>query len=167
MTEIFGPGWGNYAIRGIIETSIPEQVSLRPATPGWWILLGLLGCSVIYVIWKRWQQHLRNRYRRDAQTALDKLETDYQGGDRECLRELAPLLRATALHATGQREELASVSGQAWQQALQDMAPKLPPLPIPQLEALAYRPLSDGSPGLDSLFTELRHWIALHELPDA
>ncbi|MFT6771134.1 MAG: hypothetical protein ACJARU_001339, partial [Congregibacter sp.] len=118
MTEIFGPGWGNYAIRGIIETSIPEQVSLRPATPGWWILLGLLGCSVIYVIWKRWQQHLRNRYRRDAQTALDKLETDYQGGDRECLRELAPLLRATALHATGQREELASVSGQAWQQAL-------------------------------------------------
>lgn len=167
MIEIFGPGWGNYAIRGIVETSIPQQISLRPATPGWWILLALLGCSVFYVSWKRWQQHLRNRYRREAQAALDQLEAAYQEGDRECLRELAPLLRATALQATGQRDELASVSGEAWQQALQEMAPKLPPLPVPLLEALAYRPLSDAGRELDSLFTALRRWIAVHELPDA
>ena len=28
MTEIFGPGWGNYAIRGIVEAEVPEPVDL-------------------------------------------------------------------------------------------------------------------------------------------
>lgn len=167
MIEIFGPGWGNYAIRGIVETSIPEQVSLRPATPGWWILLAVLLGGVVYFAWRRRQQYLRNRYRREALASLDGLEAAYHEGDRECLRKLAPLLRATVLHATGHRDQLATVSGAVWQQALQEMAPKLPPLPVPLLEALAYRPLSNASRELDSLFPALRRWIAVHELPDA
>jgi hypothetical protein len=30
MTPLFGPGWGNYAIRGIVEIEVPEAVSLLP-----------------------------------------------------------------------------------------------------------------------------------------
>ncbi|WOJ93639.1 DUF4381 domain-containing protein [Congregibacter variabilis] len=167
MIEIFGPGWGNYAIRGIVETSIPEQVSLRPTTPGWWILLTLLLGGAVYFAWTRWQRHLRDRYRRDAQAALDAIEANYRRGDRDCLRELAPLLRATVIEALGERDRVVRLRGAEWQRALQEMAPKLPPLPVSQLESLAYQSLNDVGPGLDSLFTQLRDWIAAHELPSA
>ncbi|WP_439106065.1 DUF4381 domain-containing protein [Congregibacter sp.] len=166
MTEIFGPGWGNYAIRGIIETSLPEQVSLWPATSGWWVLLGLFICGGLYWVWTRWQHYRRNRYRREAQESLNSLEAQYQSGDQESLRKLAPLLRATALAATGHRSELASVKGDRWQQALHDLAPKLPALPVSQLEALAYQPLTQSNLNPDALFTQLRNWIAAHELRD-
>jgi len=167
MIEIFGPGWGNYAIRGILETSMPEAISLRPETPGWWILLGILMGSGLYVAWKRRQHYLHNRYRREAQAALDTLQANYGEGDRDCLRELAPLLRATAIEAVGRRQELVGLSGVAWQNALQKMAPTLPPLPISQLEALAYQPLSEVDSEIDSLFTALRDWVMLHEHPHA
>ncbi|EED32520.1 conserved hypothetical protein [gamma proteobacterium NOR5-3] len=167
MIEIFGPGWGNYAIRGIMETRLPEQVSLRPVTPGWWILLGLVVAGGLYLGWTRWQRHLRYRYRREAQSALDAIHAAYKTGDRECLRQLAPLLRATAIHAVGQRDPIAALSGEAWQQTLQTMAPELPPLPVSQLEALAYQPLNDGGRQFDSLFVALGDWIAAHELPHA
>lgn len=167
MIEIFGPGWGNYAIRGIVETSIPQQISLRPATAGWWILLALILGGAVYFAWRRWQRHVRDRYRRDAQAALDALEASYRQGDQDCLRELAPLLRATVIDALGQRDRVVSLSGDAWQRVLQDMAPKLPPLPVFQLEALAYQSLTDVGPGLDSLFAQLRAWITAHELPSA
>ena len=166
MTELFGPGWGNYAIRGIIETSVPEKVSLWPSTPGWWALLSVTIFGAIYWGWIRWQKHLRNRYRRDAQQALNDLEAAYLSGDSQSLRELAPLLRATAIAATGQRHELASVSGDAWQEALQTMAPKLPPLPVSELDALAYQPLDPASQDIASLFIQLRTWISSHESPD-
>ncbi|MDP5054569.1 MAG: DUF4381 domain-containing protein [Congregibacter sp.] len=167
MTEIFGPGWGNYAIRGIIETAIPEQVSLRPVTPGWWILLAAIFLGAFLWGWRQWQRHRRNRYRRDAQAALTVLEAAYQRGDRESLRDLAPLLRATAMQAVGKRDPLASARGPAWTQALQSLAPQLPPLPTAQLEALAYRPLGDPGPSVDSVFADLRRWIAEHECSDA
>ncbi|WOJ96304.1 DUF4381 domain-containing protein [Congregibacter brevis] len=163
MTELFGPGWGNYAIRGIIETSVPEKVSLWPSTPGWWILLALVIFGSVYWGLARWQNHLRNRYRREAKLALDGLEAAYLSGDQQSLRKLAPLLRATAIAATGQRQELASAKGDAWQQALQKLAPKLPPLPVSELDALAYQPLNTQGSNIESLFTQLRVWISAHE----
>lgn len=167
MSEIFGPGWGNYAIRGIVETSIPEQLSLLPATPGWWVIFCLLLGGLSHHIWNRWQHYLHNRYRRVAQAELDRLETAYKKGDRECLKELAPLLRATVLQGAPQRADLAAVREEAWHRALQAMAPELPPLPTTRLDTLAYKPPDDEICNLEPLFTDLRRWIALHEHPDA
>lgn len=167
MTPLFGPGWGNYAIQGIIETSLPAQVSLRPATPAWWILVGLVIGTALYWIFKRRQRYLKNAYRREAQRTLNALEAAYNSGDRDCLRQLAPLLRATALQATANREQLAAVAGEPWQKALLALAPKLPPLPVRQLEALAYQPLSEADQDWSSLFAQLREWVAAHESRNA
>lgn len=163
MTPLFGPGWGNYAIRGIIETPLPEQVSLHPATAAWWLLLGLVIAFTVSWLWTRRQRYLKNAYRREAQRSLDALENAYKTGDRVCLRQLAPLLRATALQASGDRDRLAHLSGDAWKNALQALAPALPPLPVQQLGALAYQSLDDADQSWDSLFAQLRDWIAAHE----
>jgi len=167
MTPLFGPGWGNYAIRGIIETSLPEPVSLHPATPAWWVLGAVLIGNVLYWLWMRRKRYLANAYRREAQRSLDALEAAYNEGDRECLRQLAPLLRATALQATEHRELLTSIAGDAWQRALHALAPRLPPLPVQQLEALAYQPLNQADQDWGPVFVQLREWIAAHESSNA
>ncbi|EAQ95875.1 DUF4381 domain-containing protein [Congregibacter litoralis] len=165
MTEVFGPGWGNYAIRGIIETSLPEPVSLVPETPGWWLLLGLIVGSVAWGAWVRWQRFLRNAYRREAQAALASVEARVKGGDKDCLRELAPLLRATALAAvdSSNRDSIAALRGKDWEEMLHQLAPRLAPLPVATLNALAYGPLSHTPDKIDGLFEQLREWITVHE----
>ncbi|WP_439101078.1 DUF4381 domain-containing protein [Congregibacter sp.] len=163
MTELFGPGWGNYAIRGILETALPEPVSLVPTTPGWWVLLGLVIGSAAYGGWARWQRYQNNAYRREAQQALDTLEARVRSGERECLRELAPLLRATALAAVDNRDSVASLSGAAWEETLLQMAPTVAPLPVARLNALAYGPYPQASENLEGLFKQIREWIRLHE----
>ena len=172
MTPLFGPGWGNYSIQGIVEVQLPESVSLRPQTPGWWILLAVLLFWGGYRAWLSWRHYQRNRYRREALQHLQVLQEQYRAGDGACLRELAPLLRATALQAAGNRE-LASARGDDWQGALQDLAPGLSPPPVAELNALAYARLPDTVTepdtvrDLEALFDRLRLWIQHHELSDA
>jgi hypothetical protein len=94
---------------------------------------------------------------------LRRLETRFSAGDTSVLLELAPLLRATAVHASS-RQAIASASGDDWAQAIANLAPDLPPLPLDQLQALAYAPPGAASPR-DSLllFEQLRRWIETHE----
>jgi hypothetical protein len=167
MTERFGPGWGNYAIRGIVEAPLPESISLWPQTVGWWILASLLALWSIRRAWRAWQRYRRNRYRRDALAQLAVLRARYHAGDQNSLRQLAPLLRATALQADD-RKAIASVRGDAWAAALQTLAPKLPLLPVAELEALAYQPLNpSGDSEIDDLFSRLQAWIEAHEYRNA
>jgi hypothetical protein len=172
MTPLFGPGWGNYAIRGIAETAIPDSVSLMPQTPGWWVLLALALAGAAHWVRRRRHNYLRNRYRREALAELQRLQRRYRDGDRQSLRELAPLLRATALQALGSRE-LANASGEAWQQALEKLAPGVSPPPVRDINQLAYAPLPashnavESSARVEALFAQLRRWIEQHELGDA
>lgn len=161
MTPLFGPGWGNYAIQGIVETTLPEAVSLMPQTVGWLILLGFLTLFLAYKGWQRRQRWLRDRYRRDALAALQKLRQQYEGGDAQALRDLAPLLRATALAACGDRR-LASVRGQAWADELRTMAPDAKPLDVATLDALAYGQSSQNPDEGLTLFAGLAEWIQRH-----
>jgi MYXO-CTERM domain-containing protein len=172
VTPIFGPGWGNYAIRGIAETAVPDPVSLVPQTPGWWLLLALALAGAAHWIRRRVHDHRRNRYRREALTQLQRLQRRYRDGDQQSLRELAPLLRATAMQALGNRE-LANTSGKAWEQALGELAPGVSPPPVRELNQLAYAPLPatnntpESAARVDALFAQLRRWIECHELADA
>jgi hypothetical protein len=163
MTASFGPGWGNYAIRGIVEIELPDPVSLLPQTPGWWALLALACALLLRWGWRRLRRWQHNRYRREALSSLGRLETRFSAGDTSVLLELAPLLRATAVHASS-RQAIASASGDDWAQAIANLAPDLPPLPLDQLQALAYAPPGAASPR-DSLllFEQLRRWIETHE----
>jgi hypothetical protein len=166
VIPLFGPGWGNYAIRGIVEVRLPDAVSLQPETPGWWILLALLLYAAGHRAWRSWNRYRRNRYRREALLQLQTLHTRYRQGDRECLRELAPLLRATVLQAVGNRS-LASARGDDWHRALQQLAPDVAPPPVVELDMLAYAPLADTADHSEALFDSLRLWIQRHEHSDA
>ena len=162
MTPLFGPGWGNYAIRGIIETSIPEAVSLYPRTPGWWLLLAGFVTFLAWRLWRRRQRWLQNQYRRDALASLAQIQARLENQDFSALRELAPLLRATAL-AAGERRTLAALGGDAWQQAVNAMAPDLPELPVVELERLAYAPMADiCDTQPDATIDALAAWINGH-----
>ncbi|MFT7288145.1 MAG: hypothetical protein ACI87W_002260 [Halieaceae bacterium] len=167
MSALFAPGWGNYAIRGIVEIEVPADISLRPQTPGWWLLLALLLGLCVYQLWRRWQNYRSNRYRREALVALHSLEERSVAGDRNALRELAPLLRAVALHAAP-RTRVAASDGEAWARLLEEMAPQAPPLPLEQLHLLAYAPLPEQlTVRHSSLFPVLEQWIQEHQQLDA
>ncbi len=167
MIALFGPGWGNYAIRGIVEVELPEAVPFWPQTPGWWLLLFALLLGIGRYAWHRHQQWLRDRYRREALAELDRLRQRLAAGDRESLRELAALLRATAL-AAGDRNRLASLSGEAWSTAVNAMAPDQPPVPVDELQRLAYAKLSseDSNKG-PALMDALGDWIQGHGISHA
>lgn len=167
MTPLFGPGWGNYAIRGILETEIPDPVSLRPETPGWPLLAAFLIAWVAYKLLRRWRVYRRNQYRRDALTELALLRKRQDGGDEQALRELAPLLRATVMQADTSTT-LRLLSGDAWAEAVQKLAPGHSALPVSTLLQLGYAPLIARSEvDYAPLFQAFEQWIRVHELKDA
>ena len=167
MTHLFGPGWGNYAIQGIVEIEVPAGVSMQPQTPGWYGLALVFVAAGLWFFYALIRRYVRNRYRRDAVKRLSELRARYLAGEPEALRGLAPLLRATAL-AAGDRTQIAQLQGDEWQEMLNQMAPKIAPVPVGLLEKLAYQP----SPGLVSeqyaeLFPTLKRWIVKHKYSHA
>lgn len=162
MTPLFGPGWGNYAIKGIVETPLPTAVPLLPQTVGWALLLVGVLLAAAYGAWQRRKRWLRDRYRRDALSALKTLRQRYESGEARALRELAPLLRATALAAAGNRH-LASLRGEAWAAQLHAMAPRVDRIDVALLDALAYAPAPPAQSQIDLLFDRLANWIAEHD----
>lgn len=167
MIPLFGPGWGNYALQGLVEISLPPAVSLLPQTPGWAVLaLGLVGCAGHFA-WRRYQCWRRDAYRRQAHAALRALRQRIERGDHSALRELAPLLRAAVL-ARAPREQVASLSGERWSAQLHALAPQLPPLPVAELHRLAYAPIdADALAVAVPLLDQVDAWLLGHRGFDA
>ncbi len=167
MSKVFEPGWGNASLRTIIETEFPEPVSLIPTTPGWWILLFALIGLLLRALWRRRQRYLRDRYRRDALAQLSTIKARLEAGTLEAVRELAPLLRATAMAATG-RDTLSGLQGEAYAKALAELAPTQDRLPVADLQRLAYEPLDDAEKlDIEALIAPLERWIQQHRVSHA
>ncbi|SMF39365.1 F0F1-type ATP synthase, subunit b [Alteromonadaceae bacterium Bs31] len=115
--ELFGPGWGNYSIRGILEISLPKDVSMLPQTLGWKLIAVLLIIWFFYTLAKKIRRYWRNRYRRVALANLERIKQQYISGELEAAREVARLIKATALHSFP-REEVASLNGRQWEMFL-------------------------------------------------
>ena len=133
-----------------------------PSTPGWWILLlvvvGLMGRA----LWRWRQRTLRDRYRREALAQLAAIKARLAEGALEAARDLAPLLRATAI-AAASREELSGLEGEAYATALAELAPKQARVPVEELHRLAYAPLEQSKDvDLDGLVAVLEAWIRQH-----
>lgn len=163
-TQVFDPEWGNPSLRTIYETPYPDAVAFIPETPGWWLVLLLLLAWIARLLWHRHQRYLRNRYRREALTELAAIKQRIDAGAYEAVRELAPLLRATAIAAVGRRA-MVELSDQAYAQALTDLAPNQPAVSVKDLQALAYAPL-ESTKAIDhkGLITALECWITHHRL---
>jgi len=159
---LFDPDWGNPSLRTLTELEAPEPVSMFPSSPGWWILWALLLGLLARSLWRQRQRYLREQYRRDALAQLNSIQQRVDSGATEALRELAPLLRATAIAAAG-RHRMVSLQGEAYLQALSELAPQNDPLPLAQLQELAYAPLGHQKPSeLEPLIRSLEEWIRQH-----
>jgi hypothetical protein len=161
MTPPFGPGWGNHALEGLIEISLPEAPALWPATPAWAVLgAGLCGLALRSVI-RRWYKWRRDRYRRDALASLGTLRARCAAGDPEVAAELGPLLRAVALQALP-RDAAASASGARWAALLAALAPTAPPLPVERLHQLTYADTCAGREETLALIASVERWVQQH-----
>lgn len=162
MNKVFEPGWGNPSLRTIFETEFPEPISLTPATPGWWFLFLVLVGLLLRAFWRRRQRYLRDRYRRDALAQLSKLKARLAAGELEAVRELAPLLRATAI-AAANRDTMSGLQGKAYADALAALAPDQDRLPVEDYQHLAYAPLADTEEmDIEPLIAPLERWIEQH-----
>jgi hypothetical protein len=166
MNDVFGPEWGNPSLRAIIEAEFPEPVSLIPATPGWWILLLALVALLLRALWRRRQRYLRDQYRRDALAQLATIKARLGAGALEAARELAPLLRATAIAAAG-RDAVSGLQGDAYAAALAELAPDQDRLPVAELQRLAYAPLDDEALDIEAFIAPLERWIQQHRVSHA
>jgi len=163
MSKVFEPGWGNEALGDIVEPELPEPVSLVPSTPGWWILLIVLVGLVARAMWRRRQRCLRDRYRREALAELTNIKERLGSGKKEAVRELAPLLRATAI-AAGGHDRVSGLEGEDYASALAELSPGEERLPVADLQSLAYAPLDEvAGADTEGLIAALESWIQKHE----
>jgi hypothetical protein len=140
---------------GIIET--------WPPAPGWWMLatLGTLmviaGLTWLYRYWRA------NRYRREAMSELDRLLANWHKNEDVLayLQALQKLLKRAAL-TSFPREEVASLTGEAWVQFL-DRTTGSHNFSIGEAEVLidgTYRP--DISVDIETLHRIAKSWIQKH-----
>lgn len=139
---------------------LPEQVSLLPQTPGWWVLAGWLLSLGLIAIW-RWRVRWRaNGYRRQAQAEIDKLltETDAPAAT---AAGIAQVVKRTALVAYP-REQVASLSGAEWAAFLERSsgADSQVAAGAAQLAVAAYR--SNVAP--EQIVEPARRWIECHRV---
>jgi hypothetical protein len=110
---MFEDGFGNARVTGLREISLPEPVSMMPATMGWWVLAGLVIAWLAWFVYCRYRRWQRNRYRAVALGELARIERQWSLGDPEGLIRIPALLKRTAMHAFG-REGVADLTGPEW-----------------------------------------------------
>ncbi len=144
------------------DIHLPAEIGWWPPAPGWWALL-IMGLSLS--LWLARFLYLRHRRHRPIKAALDELtqlESDYEGNIPALAGSLSRLLRRLAITEYG-REAVASLSGDAWVQFLQQTAPAadIPTKAITALASLPYQPNSQSkdSDDIPALIEAARCWI--------
>lgn len=162
MTPLFGPGWGNYALEGLMEISLPQAPALWPSTPAWTVLGCMFAAMILWAALQRWRRWRRDRYRRVATASLAALRRRCEAGDATAAGELTPLLRAVALQALP-RGTAASCQGARWAQTLAELAPGLPLLPLTRLHLLTYAGACATREESLALIDAVERWVEQHE----
>ncbi|EAZ92317.1 DUF4381 domain-containing protein [Crocosphaera chwakensis] len=164
------PNFGSYMLNGFREISLPEPPRYFPQTIGWTILAKIIFILVIIWVIKFYQYWQKNRYRRAALKRLRQLEKALQTPETKvnALKELPILLKQTAL-AVYPRQQVASLTGQAWLTFLESTysGNLLTPEQGKILTQLAYQSnqmISQlSSETVIDLFDFARHWLAKHQ----
>lgn len=109
--------FGNLALKGFQQPSVPDSIQWLPLAPGWY-LLGLI--VVMLAAWKMYEalkKYQANAYRREALSRQQWLNKKLANGElstKTYLQSLRQLIKATALRAYP-RTEVAALSGSDWQ----------------------------------------------------
>lgn len=147
---------------------LPQEPSIWPLAPGWWlmaILLITLLTLAIYYWRKRRQQYLRD-YRPEAKQLFHKYLIDFNADNQQLAMHINALLKRIALHTLGQRA--ARLTDAQWL-AFLDQA-----LPSPEKLAdehtllfLTQQPYSAkpllSEEQLTHTVKKIRYWLEKHE----
>ena len=143
----------------------PAMIETWPPAPGWWLLAALAVALMLYGLYWLIQRWRANRYRREAISELTALKRDWDAhqDDLAYLEALQRLLKRVAL-TRFPREDVASLTGEAWVQFL-DRSTGSHHFSMGNSEALidgAYR--EDISIDIVSLEKTARTWIEKHDV---
>jgi hypothetical protein len=154
-------------VAGLLDIPLPPPIALWPET---WLsriaIAVLLGGAIAVVLWFIHDRRV-NRYRREALSELDRIETAFAGraAPIEVVAQLAVLLRRTAL-AAFPRERVASLSGAPWLAFLDETSGRGEfSHGIGQLLVSApYDRIAPTDRQVSSLADLTRRWISVHHV---
>ena len=141
----------------------PGMIETWPPAPGWWILAALSALLLIAGLTWLYRYWRANRYRREAMSELVRLLENWHKNEDDLayLEALQKLLKRAAL-TSFPREEVASLTGEAWVQFL-DRTTGSHNFSIGEAEVLidgTYRP--DISVDIETLHRVAKSWIQKH-----
>jgi hypothetical protein len=161
-----GDSFGNYLMHGIDEIVLPAATSLWPVAIGWQIVAIIIISSIVYKIYKMGQIWWRNRYRREAITQINLIQSSSTHTLIDVVEKLPYFLRATALQAYP-RGDVTLLIGSEWFDFLNDKYGEVhfSENNTEQLLRVSYRPkeqwhLSDGE--CLALINLSKLWINRH-----
>lgn len=137
---------------------VPAPVARVPETAGWLLLGGWLAAVAVIMAAHALRRWGRNRYRREAEAALARIERRV-AADPDALAAVGTLLKRTAMTAYA-REQVASLHGDAWAAFLRETAPGDSHVhrAAAGLARLAYQPVDDPA----AMIAAARRWIRVH-----
>jgi Ca-activated chloride channel family protein len=148
-------------VAGLVDFSLPREVSLLPQTWPSRIAIALLLVAAAAAIWHFARQRRLNRYRREALAELSQLARP--DGRADLPSRLSVLVRRTAL-AAFPRGEVVPLTGSAWLSFLdrsyggQEFSQGVGRL----LANGPYQEIAPGDAELNSLTELVRRWIKVH-----
>ena len=111
--------FGNYALEGISEISLPDPLPILPLAPAWKYVFIVLALWLFYVAVKKTVYWLNNRYRKQALLKLEAITQ--QEPSIQSVSAVGQLLKGTSLYVFT-REQIASLTGKAWLEQLNTQA---------------------------------------------
>lgn len=141
----------------------PGAVQFSFQTPGWYILFGLTGIILLFIILKWIQNYNKNKYRREALKNLEAIERRYHTkNEGSYLNEVFVLLKIVAIQKFG-RETVASSFGESWLKFLEEKGKNTPfQKHAAVVSAVLYESGDVGSADAKQIFELTRKWIKTH-----
>ena len=103
-----------YSLNDLRDIALPEKISFWPPAMGFWILLGLVMIVLSYIALKKYKDWSMNAYRRAGLILLKELGDNFSVDNQEATVEnISLILKRVALVAYS-REKVASLTGDAW-----------------------------------------------------
>jgi Domain of unknown function (DUF4381) len=133
----------------------PPPPAWTPQTVGWYVLfaiiaVALIGCVIYWV-----HRYIADRYRREALRELDAASPE----------QFSALLKRTAL-AAWPREQVASLSGDAWLKFLQQTSPShaFEKAPANRVEEISVRTVTLSTNEVQDMRIAAAEWIRRHRV---
>ena len=141
----------------------PDAIQFSFQTPGWYILFGLIGIVLLFIILKWIQNYTKNKYRREALKNLKTIESHYNiDKDSFYLNEVFVLLKYVAIQKFG-RETVAQTFGDGWLKFLEAKGKDTPfQKHAPVVSAILYESGEVSSVDAKQLIELTRKWIKTH-----